>query len=146
MSRLLNDGSADPPKLRVYLNLGTLVNLRKDSIWPGLDGPPRDQRLAADGFEGVQLVTDALPPGGLTLPHCGLDRVSTPAQADVIAAKHADRGDKCLTLHVGWGLENDDEVDRLIDAVLRLPIGIASPSSSKPTAPPSRKTSGAPCK
>lgn len=120
MSRLMNDGSNDPPKLRIYLNLGTLVDLCEDSTWPGLEGPQRDQRLTADGFEGVQLISDALPAGGLSLPYCGLDRVSTPAQADIIAAKHADRGDKCLTLHVGWGLENDDEVDRLIDAVLRL--------------------------
>src|ERR1700677_292654 len=102
MSRLLNDGSNDPPKLRIYLNLGTLVDLRQDSIWPGLDGPERDQRLAADGFEGVQLITDALPASGLPLPYCGLDRINTPAEADPIAAKHAGRGDNCLTLHVGW--------------------------------------------
>lgn len=119
MSGLVNDGSNDPPKLRVYLNLDSLVDLREDSIWPGLDGRERDQRLAADGFEGVQLVSDALPAGGLTLPHCGLARVNTPAEADIIAATHADRGDMCITLHVGWGMEDDDEVDRLIDAVLR---------------------------
>jgi hypothetical protein len=119
MSRLLNDGSNDPPKLRIYLNLGTLVDLRQDSIWPGLDGPERDQRLTADGFDGVQLITDAFLAPGLTLPYCGLDRINTPAEADLVAAKHADRGDVCLTLHLGWGLENDTEVDRLIDAILR---------------------------
>jgi hypothetical protein len=67
---------------------------------------------------------------GSPLPYCGLDRISLPAEADGIAAKHADRGDQCITVHAGWGMEDDDEVDRLVDAVLvasdrhRLPIFI----------------------
>lgn len=129
MSRLLNDSSGAPPALRVYLNLANLIDLRDDSIWPkSLDGPARDARLAADGFEGVQLVTDDPPDG--TLPFCGLSRINLPAEADAIAARHADRGDQCITVHVGWGLEDDDEVDRLVEATLaasdrrRLPIFI----------------------
>ena len=55
-SRFANDGSSDPPKLRVYLNLDTLVDLRAGSVWPGLDGLSRCKRLLEDGFEGVQLV------------------------------------------------------------------------------------------
>src|SRR6218665_2826691 len=33
MSGFFNDGSADAPKLRVYLNLDTLLDLRADSLW-----------------------------------------------------------------------------------------------------------------
>jgi len=118
MSQLLNDGSSDAPKLRVYLNLDNLLDLRPGSIWPGLDGLPRYLRLIADGFEGVQLTNDDPPLAAAPLPHCGLDRVSTPADANVVAAKHVERGDSCITVHVGWGLEDDADVFRLVDAVL----------------------------
>jgi hypothetical protein len=45
MARLFNDGSADAPKLRVYLNLDNLVGLSPESIWRGLTGRARDERL-----------------------------------------------------------------------------------------------------
>lgn len=129
-SRFLNDGSGDAPKLSVYLNLDNLVDLRADTVWPGLDDLQCYQRLLADGFEGIQLTTDAPPAAGAPLPHCGLDRISTPAEADAVAAKHAARGDLCITVHAGWGLEDEDEVLRLVEAILdagekhRLPIFI----------------------
>lgn len=117
MRRHLNDGSQEAPKLRVYLNLDNLTDLRAGSLWPGLAGPAAMDRLRADGFEGVQLTTDEAPPPG-TLPFCGLDRVNRPAEALPVVEKHAARGDQCLTLHVGWGIEDDDEVFRLVEAVL----------------------------
>jgi hypothetical protein len=129
-SRFANDGSSDSPKLGVYLNLDTLVDLGAGMVWPGLDGLPRWQRLLEDGFEGVQLTSDAPPVLGALLPHCGLDRINTPMEADAVAAKHAARGDFCITVHVGWGLEDEDEVCRLVEATLnasarhRLPIFI----------------------
>jgi hypothetical protein len=120
MSPYVNDGSADAPKLLAYLNLANLDDLRADSLWPGpLTGPARDERLAADGFAGVQCVDASPPPGGARLRHCGSDRVNLPAEADPIVARHAALGHDCLTLHVGWGLEDDAEMDRLVEAVLR---------------------------
>jgi hypothetical protein len=129
-SRFLNDGSDAAPRLSVYLNLDNLIDLRADSAWPGLEGLPRYEALLADGFEGVQLTTGAPPSAGALLPHCGLDRINTATEADVIAAKHAKRGDRCVTVHVGWGMEDDDEVFRLVESILaasdrhRLPIFI----------------------
>ena len=129
-SRFANDGTSDPPKLTVYLNLDTLVDLRAGSVWPGFDGLSRWERLVEDGFEGVQITSDASTVPGARLPHCGLDRINTPMEADAVAAKHAARGDFCITVHVGWGLEDEDESCRLIEATLnasarhRLPIFI----------------------
>jgi hypothetical protein len=129
-SRFLNDGSEKPPRLSVYLNLDNLVDLRADSTWPGLEGLPRYQRLLADGFEGVQLTTNDPHLPGALLPHCGLDRINTATEADSIAAKHAERGDLCITVHAGWGMEDDDDVFRLVESILaasnrhRLPIFI----------------------
>ncbi len=118
VSGFLNDNSGSAPKLAVYLNLDNLVGLRADSAWPGLYGLPRYQRLIAHGFEGVQLANNDAPLAGAPLPQCGLDRVNTPTEADSIAAKHSARGDLCLTVHAGWGLEDDDGVYRLVEAIL----------------------------
>ncbi len=128
MTRFLNDGSTDSPKLRLFLNLDNLTDLRADSVWSGLVGDARDERLLADGFEGIQLTTGEAYSG--RMPFCGLNRISTPAEADAVAAKHSLRGDLCITVHAGWGLEDDDEVARLVEAILdasdrhRLPIFI----------------------
>ncbi len=129
MRHYLNDGSADAPKLRVYLNLDNLSDLRADSRWPGLEGNEGMARLRADGFDGVQ-VTGGEPPSAGVMPFCGLDRINTPAEALPIATQHADRGDQCLTVHAGWGIEEEDEVYRLVESILnasaktRLPIFI----------------------
>lgn len=119
MPTYVNDGSADAPKLLVYLNLATLDDLRADTIWSGpRTGDARDARLAADGFFGIQCVDASPPPGGTRLRHCGSDRVNLPAESDAIVARHAALSHDCLTLHVGWGLESDDEMDRLVESVL----------------------------
>lgn len=130
ISRFINEGSLGAPRLRIYLNLNSLADLRDDSLWRGYEGSTRYQRLLSDGFDGVQLTTDAPEVSGVLLPHCGLDRINTPGEAETIAAKHALRGDVCLTVHAGWGMEDDDEVFRLVEAILaasdqyRLPIFI----------------------
>jgi hypothetical protein len=115
---LLNDGSNEPPKLRVFLNLDTLKDLPDDSRWLGLENLAAYSQLARDGFEGVQLTTGAPVPASLSLPYCGLDRINAPDTADAVAHKHVARGDICITVHAGWGIEDDDEVFRLVEAVL----------------------------
>lgn len=117
-TQFCNDGSKDAPKLRVFMNLDTVNDLREDSVLPKLETVPLFERLAADGFEGAQLTTDAPAPPRSLLPYCGLDRVNTPADADVVASKHAARGDLCITVHAGWGMEDDDDVFRLVEAIL----------------------------
>jgi hypothetical protein len=86
LSGFINEGSASPPKLRVYLNLDNLAHLQIDSLWGGHEGLASYQRLLGDGFEGVQLTTDAPAVARAPLPHCGLDRINTPG--DVRASQH----------------------------------------------------------
>lgn len=114
----LNDGSNEPPKLRVFLNLDTLKDLPSDSRWPGLEGRLAFEQLARDGYEGIQLTTDTPIMPSVALPYCGLDRINTPSEANTIAQKHVERGDLCVTVHAGWGTEDDDDVFRLVDAIL----------------------------
>jgi hypothetical protein len=117
-------------KLRVFLNLDTLDRLPPDSQWPGFEGIERYRQLAADGFDGVQQTTPAPIPPDPPLAFCGSGRISVPADAAPLAELHAGIGHECLTVHVGWGIEDDDRVDRLLDATLtaserhRIPIYI----------------------
>jgi len=118
MNPYINDQSSDPPKLKVYLNLDNLVGLPADSVWEEVSGDAVWQRLQADGFTGVQL-TDfetACPPD--FLGYGGLDRINHPEETEVVFARHAERGDAFLTLHVGWGMESDQEMDALVSTIL----------------------------
>jgi sugar phosphate isomerase/epimerase len=75
------------------------------------------------GYDGVQF---AQPPDrarkeealGMGLGVCGGGRVNLPAEAAPLAKEAHDAGLECLTLHVGWGTENDDEAAALIGSVL----------------------------
>lgn len=117
--RYLNDGSSDAPKLRVYLNTDNLTDLPASSIWGGETGAQAIERLKTDGFEGVQLgESRAIIAESHGLPYCGLDRINAPGETEAIFAKHLKNGDQCLTLHVGWGIESDAEVDRLLGSIL----------------------------
>lgn len=49
---------------------------------------------------------------------CGMGRLLQPGEADVIAGEHKRRGYELTTLHVGDGLETNDEMDALAGAVL----------------------------
>jgi sugar phosphate isomerase/epimerase len=104
------------PRLRCFMNL------------QAFDGMP--QKPAGDlaairdaGYEGVQFIqpldrsrkNEALRVG---LGVCGSGRVNTPSEAATLAKEAHDEGLECLTLHVGWGTEDDDEAAALIAAVL----------------------------
>jgi hypothetical protein len=47
-----------------------------------------------------------------------LDRINLPEEADGVFSRHADRGDAGITLHVGWGTEDDLAMHHLVEAVL----------------------------
>lgn len=117
MPKTLNDGSQNPPRLKVYLNLGTLVDLPPDSKWPRLEGAEAMAFLKQEGFEGVQ---DGNP------EHCrkaGIGsaasaRVDMTKDAETVARKFKDLGHEAVTLHVGTGFEDDASIDELVRAVL----------------------------
>lgn len=96
--------------------------------WLALDELPEPpggflRAIQGAGYDGIQLV-DTTPEGvgiearSLGLDVCGSGRVNRPEDADAIARKARNEALECVTLHVGWGLEDDLEMDRLIAAVL----------------------------
>ena len=104
-------------KLRVYMNW---LALRGTAVEHS-ESPLREIRDA--GYDGVQfieplsrrLVDDAR---ALGLGVCGSGRVNEPEDASRLAREAADAGLECLTLHVGWGIEDDSVAEQLINAVL----------------------------
>ena len=55
MRHYLNDGSADAPKLRVYLNLDNLADLHPGTVWPGLQ---RNECMADGNGAGALRVSE----------------------------------------------------------------------------------------
>lgn len=99
--------------LRCYLNLLSLD-----------DQPPRSfDDIAAAGYEGVQF---ADRPTATQLREChrlglgcaGSARVNVPEEVSEVVARSADDGLECVTLHAGWGIEDDAEAAGLIEAIL----------------------------
>ena len=119
MIRNTCDGSARPPRLRCYLNLMTLEDL------PPMEAPL--EAIAAAGYEGVQF-TEQVTAGQaaacarLGLGKAGAGRVNRPEEAAPLAARFREEGLECGTLHVGWGMEDEDEAARLIEAVIEASV------------------------
>jgi hypothetical protein len=116
-----NDGSDRAPALRCYLNLVTLDDMPSQSC--GLRGGLDEQLAAirAAGFEGVEFIEggDAQRCHAHGLGMCRAIRVNQTADADRLASELVDLGHECGTVHVGWGMEDDAQAMRLIEAVLK---------------------------
>jgi hypothetical protein len=111
---------SNSPRLRCYFNWLTLNGL------PPFSGGPLEAIQAA-GYDGVQFVEPLSrqlveQARSLGLGVCGSGRVNEPRDAEVLAREAQAAGLECLTLHVGWGLEDDDAADSLIAAVLSASI------------------------
>ena len=108
--------SETPASLHCYMN------------WLALDGLPElpsgpVNAIRDAGFDGIQFV-DPIDHAALDearkigLRVCGSGRANEPADAERLAAEARADGLECLTLHLGWGIEDDTEAARLIDSVL----------------------------
>src|SRR3954469_17686564 len=96
----LNDGSSNPPHLKVFLNLGTLADLPTWSIWPRIKGVEAMKLLKAAGFEGVQDgKRDECREAGIL--SAGSGRIDKPQDAEPLAGRLKSLGHQCGTLHVG---------------------------------------------
>lgn len=104
------------PSLRCYMNLLALDGLPQFAVNP-LQG------IRDAGYDGVQFIhplslklrDEALRLG---LGVCGSGRVNEPLDAEPLAREARLSGMECLTLHVGWGMESDEQAAALIGAVL----------------------------
>jgi len=108
--------TASEPTLRCYMHMQALDDLPEFSATPL-------QSIHDAGYDGVQfkisppreLIDEALRLG---LGVCGSGRVNQPSDAETVASEAKISGLECLTLHVGWGMESNEEAAALIAAVL----------------------------
>lgn len=115
----VNTGSAEPPRLAVYVNEWAMQELPRR---PSAETWSFEQSLAkaADaGFEGCQAAPEqaaAVRAAGLRF--CTSARISTPDEAEPTIATAAACTADCLTVHAGWGMETDAEADAIAEAIL----------------------------
>lgn len=133
MIKNTNDGTDKAPYLRVDMNYGGCNDLPPFSSGPKGDDQEKQAAISEAGFGGIQDGDPALCKAlGLALTaHARMNQVG---DLDALLPKWKDGGYNCATLHVGWGMESDDEVNRLVEYVLNssvkydLPIYIENPS------------------
>ena len=112
-----NDGTAEQPYLRTDINYANVKGLPVYTSAPQGDDLALHYAVKQAGYQGIQ--------GGIQAfcQHLGLGitgggRVNSPEDAMVIAIDGKDKGYDCITLHVGWGIEDDDTCYSLVEAVL----------------------------
>ncbi len=118
----INDGSNLPPRLLIYGNSWGLSELPKLPRTAGQVAWNLEQtldKLVEAGFDGLQAGYEQAPAiVGRKLRFCASTRINLPQEAQpAIAAAAAHQAD-CLTVHVGWGMEDDRQMDELAEAVL----------------------------
>jgi hypothetical protein len=99
--------------------------------WLALDDMPGSstpegwlERISAAGYEGVQFEQHVVTPQQLDrCRQLGLDvaasaRINLPEEAGLLTEKMAGEGFFCATLHVGWGIEDNDTAHRLLESIL----------------------------
>jgi hypothetical protein len=113
--------TANATRLRCHLNLMSLEGQ------PGRGDKPLEstfEEIRSAGYDGVQFHVLATPEmlrhaRSLGLGSTSLGRVNQPEEAFELASRLSGEGHEAATLHLGWGLEDDEEGSRLIEAVLQ---------------------------
>jgi len=117
MIRNVNDGSTNAPRWVPFLNMGTLADLPEWSQAPTGEPDAVFEAIKAAGFRGVQGGDPDLAKR-VGLLYAGGGRINEPADAQGVAKQNVDQGALCATVHMGWGIEDDVTIDRLVDATL----------------------------
>ena len=117
-----NDGTTQSPYIRQDIVYGSVTSLPPESAGPTGDDQALHEAIKAAGFQGIQGGDPALCRAlGLGCTTGG--RVNQPGEIDALARQAQDDGYECLTLHVGWGMESDDEVYALVEDILQAATG-----------------------
>jgi hypothetical protein len=118
MVKNTNNGTLNPPELRVDINYGTCEDLPSFSLGPRGDDREKHKAIAAAGFGGIQDGDPELCKAfGLNLTaHARINRVG---ELKELLPNWKAQGYNCASIHLGWGMESDNEVDHLVSDVLK---------------------------
>jgi hypothetical protein len=99
------------------INIGTVTSL---PLWSAGPGESFEERVAAFEAAGIAGVQADKPDPYIARGFIGIGqgRIDRPQDAFDLAARHRDAGYALTTVHVGTGIESDDEADRLAAAIL----------------------------
>lgn len=116
-----NDGTDKPPRLRVDINYNNCQTLPDFSNGPKGNDRVKHEYIKAAGFEGIQ---DGDPElcRELGLYYTAHARINQVGDLKELPSFWKDEGFNCATLHVGWGMEDDSQVDFLVDYVLNCSV------------------------
>lgn len=119
-------------QLRCFMNLMAFDSFPEGSSAPRGSFRERLEAVRAAGFTGVQFAKPAEMKNvaicrALKLGIATSGRVNEPSETDSLAEQAVGDGFECATLHVGWGLEDDDAAFRLIESVLNASVRWAIP-------------------
>jgi hypothetical protein len=120
--RNVTDGSTNPPRLLIYANGWAALELpklpRDGAAWSTDEFLDRIKSAGYHGFQGG--AADAKRCHARGLRFCTSGRINAPAEADPALKAAADSGADCMTIHAGWGMEDDAQVDGIVHAILDL--------------------------
>ncbi len=110
-------------RLRCYMNLMALDSMPESSSAPHGSFEEKVYAVQEAGFAGVQFAEFAATQEleicrRLHTAVAGSARINVPAESDLLAERFAADGYECATLHVGWGMEDDDEAGALIESII----------------------------
>jgi hypothetical protein len=117
MIKNTNDGSNNPPSLRVDINFWTCDDLPSFSKGPKGSDREKHEAIAKSGFKGVQ---DGNPElcKAFNLQLTAHARVNKVGDLDDLLPTWKALNYNCATVHLGWGMETDAEMDALVSYVL----------------------------
>lgn len=118
MIKNTNDGSQNSPYLRVDMNYGGCQDLPLFSSGPQGDDKQKHIAIKKAGFKGIQ---DGDPElcKELGLEITAHARVNEVGDLDELIPKWKNDDFNCASIHLGWGMESDAEVDQLVGYVLK---------------------------
>lgn len=112
-----NNKTNQEPALRLDFNYNTINNLPDFSAGPKASLLEIHQAIQKAGFQGIQDGdVDLCKKLGLNLTAHA--RVNEVGELDELLPIWVNKGYDCASLHVGWGMESDPEMDRLVEYVL----------------------------
>ncbi len=117
MTRNLNDDSGQEPRLRVDICYSNVTSLPEYSVGPHGNDRTLHEALREAGYQGIQ---DGVPElcRELGLHYTMSGRIIEAGDAEAIARKCLDSGAECATVHMGWGTDSDDHINRLLESTL----------------------------
>ena len=121
MIKNTNDGSNNAPALRIDINYNTCDELPNFSVGPKGTDAEKHEAIAKAGFGGIQ---DGDPElcKAFNLQLTAHARINKVGDLDSLMPVWKAKNYNCATIHLGWGMESNAEMDALVEYVLETSV------------------------